>query len=209
MFNKQLKKKMLQQIDRAEQQKKAQQDQAAQAKIEAEKDTCFLDSMKDVKPLTQDTIRHKKIRPNKVKTATVRQESAQREHFFSDQFEPHIEDEGPTRYVREGSNHYELKRLRRGDYQPELLLDLHGLKQETAKVEVSALIAECRKHHIRCCSVMHGHGKNILKRQLPMWLAQHPDVEAFHQAPKAWGGSAALLILVEINDKLPEGMLKD
>lgn len=208
MFTKQMKKKMLLQMDATKKQAQAAQTQARQTSAspaaEPDEQALFFASMKGIKPLAQDTIRPKKIRANKPKIQindVIRQESAQREHFFSDQFEPHIEDEGPTRYVREGVSHYELKKLRRGDYEPELLLDLHGLNQETAKVEVSALIAECRKQHIKCCSIMHGHGKHILKRQLPMWLAQHPDIEAFHQAPKVWGGSAALLILVELNDK--------
>jgi len=203
MFNKQMKKKMLQQMDVAKQQEKSQQ-QTKAAEIDPDEHALFSESMKGVKPFSQDTIRVNKVRAKTTKTISnqnVRQESAQREHFFSDQFEPHIDDEGPTRYVREGVSHYELKKLRRGDYEPELLLDLHGLTQEIAKVEVSALVAECRKQHIKCCSIMHGHGKNILKRQLPMWLAQHPDIEAFHQAPKTWGGSAALLLLIEIDDK--------
>ena len=204
MFNKQMKKKMLLQMDAAKEQAQAAQVKVAQAAPKPDEHALFSDSMKGIKPLSQDTIRTTKIRAKKPKTQpndSIRQESAQREHFFSDQFEPHIADEGPTRYLRDGVSPYELKKLRRGDYEPELLLDLHGLTQETAKVEISALIAECRKQHIRCCNVMHGHGKNILKRQLPMWLAQHPDVEAFHQATKTWGGSAALSILVELTNK--------
>jgi len=199
-----MKKKMLLQMDAAKEQAQAAQVKIAQAAPKPDEHALFSDSMKGIKPLAQDTIRTTKIRANKPKTQpndSIRQESAQREHFFSDQFEPHIADEGPTRYIREGVSPYELKKLRRGDYEPELLLDLHGLTQETAKVEISALIAECRKQHIRCCNVMHGHGKNILKRQLPMWLAQHPDVEAFHQATKTWGGSAALSILIELTNK--------
>ena len=199
-----MKKKMLLQIDVAKEQAQAAQVKVSQAALKPDDHVLFSDSMKGIKPLAQDTIRKTKIRANKPKTQandSIRQESAQREHFFSDQFEPHIADEGPTRYIRDGVSPYELKKLRRGDYEPELLLDLHGLSQETAKVEISALIAECRKQHIRCCNVMHGHGKNILKRQLPMWLAQHPDIEAFHQATKTWGGSAAISILVELTTK--------
>jgi DNA-nicking Smr family endonuclease len=45
---------------------------------------------------------------------------------------------------------------------------------------------------------MHGHGKHILKQRLPMWLAQHPQVLAFHQATRAWGGNAALLVLLRV-----------
>lgn len=47
---------------------------------------------------------------------------------------------------------------------------------------------------------MHGHGKHVLKQQTPLWLAQHPDVIAFYQAPKEWGGTAALLLLIEIDE---------
>ncbi|MGO3798867.1 MAG: Smr/MutS family protein, partial [Vibrio casei] len=30
----------------------------------------------------------------------------------------------------------------------------------------------------------------------PLWLAQHPDVMAYHQAPLEFGGNGALLILL-------------
>ena len=50
---------------------------------------------------------------------------------------------------------------------------------------------------------MHGHGKHILKQQTPLWLAQHPHVMAFHQAPKEYGGDAALLVLIEVDEWLP------
>lgn len=48
--------------------------------------------------------------------------------------------------------------MRRGDYSPELFLDLHGLTQLQAKQELGALIAACRREHIFCACVMHGHG---------------------------------------------------
>ena len=95
-------------------------------------------------------------------------------------------------------SYYELKKLRRGDYVPDLMLDLHGLTQQEAKLELAALLEACRRQHVRCACVMHGHGKHILKQRIPMWLAQHPLVQAFHQAPKLWGGDAALLVLVRI-----------
>ena len=56
--------------------------------------------------------------------------------LFSDEYQPQLEEEGPTRYVRPGSSPYELKKLRRGDYSPELFLDLHGLTQLQAKQEL-------------------------------------------------------------------------
>ncbi len=63
------------------------------------------------------------------------------------------------------------------------------------------MIAACRREHVFCACVMHGHGKR-LKRQTPLWLAQHPHVMAFHQAPKEYGGDAALLVLIEVEEWL-------
>lgn len=71
------------------------------------------------------------------------------------------------------------------------------------KQELGALIAACRREHVFCACVMHGHGKHILKQQTPLWLAQHPHVMAFHRAPKEYGGDAALLVLIEVEEWLP------
>ena len=65
------------------------------------------------------------------------------------------------------------------------------------------MIAACRREHVFCACVMHDHGKHILKQQTPLWLAQHPHVMAFHQAPKEYGGDAALLVLIEVDEWLP------
>jgi DNA-nicking Smr family endonuclease len=66
-----------------------------------------------------------------------------------------------VKYVRADVSHFELKKLRRGDYSPELFLDLHGLTQQQAKQELGALIAACRREHVFCACVMHGHGNTF------------------------------------------------
>ncbi len=160
----------------------------------------FRDAVAGTRQIKQDTISpvHR----------TVKQKALQREvrenlgvgHYFSDEFIPYLDEEGPMRYVRSDVSSYEVKKLRRGDYYPDMLLDLHGLSQQQAKLELAALLEACRREQIRCACVMHGHGQNILKKQVPRWLAQHPLVEAFHQAPREWGGDAALLVLIEQSD---------
>ena len=162
----------------------------------------FKESIVGAKKLKQDTIvlhtppkLGKKIAPEK-----LLQEQVDASYYFSDEFQPMLQEEGPVRHVRPDVSHFELKKLRRGDYSPELFLDLHGLTQLEAKQELGALIAACRREHVHCACVMHGHGKHVLKQQTPLWLAQHPDVLAFHQAPKDWGGTAALLVLIELEE---------
>ncbi|CDG20827.1 conserved protein of unknown function [Xenorhabdus poinarii G6] len=170
--------------------------------LNSEDISLFRTSVTGTRRIQQDTVSHPPKRKKITQLAPERlmQEQVDASYYFSDEFQPNLEMEGPTRYIREGDNHYELKKLRRGDYTPELFLDLHGLTQLQAKQEIGALIAACRREYVYCACVMHGHGKRILKQQIPLWLAQHPDIIAFHQAPKAWGGNAALLILVEMDE---------
>ncbi|WP_111742007.1 endonuclease SmrB [Leminorella richardii] len=158
----------------------------------------FKDAVQGTKPLSQTTKVHRPARKvKKVSEERLIQEQVDASFYFSDEFQPLLNEEGAMRYVRSDVDHYELKKLRRGDYTPELFLDLHGLTQAQAKQELGALIAACRREHVHCACVMHGHGKHVLKKQTPLWLAQHPDVRAFHQAPKEFGGDAAILLLVE------------
>ncbi|NIH16095.1 endonuclease SmrB [Serratia symbiotica] len=160
----------------------------------------FRESVADVKKLPQDAVAHSQPKPKFKQIAPSRllQEQVNASYYFSDEYQPLLEEEGPPHYVRPGCNPFELRKLRRGDYSPDLFLDLHGLTQRQAKQELGAMIAACKRENVHCACVMHGHGKHILKQQTPRWLVQHPGVLAFYQAPKEWGGNAAILLLVEL-----------
>jgi len=167
--------------------------------LDAQDVALFREAAAGTRQIRQDTISptYRAVK-QKALTREVR-ENLGLNHPFSDGFEPYLNEEGPTRYARSDVPSHELKRLRRGDYVPDMLLDLHGLTQQEAKLELAALLDACRRQRIQCACVMHGHGKNILKQRVPSWLAQHPDVQAFHQAPKEWGGDSALLVLIEVD----------
>jgi DNA-nicking Smr family endonuclease len=162
--------------------------------------TLFSEFTANVKPLKQDTVVHVlRNKPQKPLEKKMLSEQVDASFYFSDQYQPLLNSDGPVRYYRADVDAFELKKLRRGDYEPELFLDLHGLTQAQAKQEIGALIAACRREHVNCACIMHGHGKHVLKKQTPLWLAQHPDVMAFHQAPKEFGGDAALLVLITLD----------
>ncbi|MCW9718228.1 endonuclease SmrB [Avibacterium sp. 21-599] len=166
--------------------------------INDEEKALFRDAIRGVKPLTQNEI-VPMYRQTKQKQAQREQrETEDTLFFFSDDYEPLLNEEGAVKYLREGEDSYLLKQLRRGDFSPELFLDLHGLTREKAKLELAALIQACEKEHIYCASIMTGYGTYTLKRQIPRWLVQHPRVRALHQAPKEWGGEAAILILLDV-----------
>ena len=159
----------------------------------------FRAEMKGVKPLKQDTF--VAARPHKKKAlATIKEQREQQDtlFYFSDEYEPLLNEESAVKYLRENEDSHLLKQLRRGDFSPEIFLDLHGLTREQAKLELAALIQTCEKEHLYCASVMTGYGTYTLKRQIPRWLVQHPKVRALHQAPKEWGGEAAILILIDV-----------
>ncbi|MBD1574249.1 MULTISPECIES: endonuclease SmrB [Vibrio] len=158
--------------------------------------------IKGVKKLPQDTIIHepKKALQQKEIRRTFR-EAKDNEFYFSDEFVPMLSTDGPTRYARDDVSKYEVKRLRRGVYVPDVFLDLHGMTQNEAKRELGSMLAYCVKEGISCASVMHGIGKHILKQKVPLWLAQHPDVMAYHQAPLEFGGNGALLVLISIPER--------
>ena len=163
----------------------------------------FKNEFKDVAPIKQDKIPPQRFcskqnsgltQKNKTDLTIMKQAAAAFE--FSDGFEGHIDQ--PLKYVKPETDSHEVQRLRRGDYPPDLILDLHGFKKEEAKHEIAALIYVAQKKHIYCVSIMHGKGTFALKKSIPNWLIQHPAVMGFHQAPKEWGGQAALLVLIDL-----------
>ena len=167
--------------------------------LDEEAISLFRAEMKGVKPLKQDTF--VAARPHKKKAlATIKEQREQQDtlFYFSDEYEPLLNEESAVKYLRENEDSHLLKQLRRGDFSPEIFLDLLGLTREQAKLELAALIQTCDKEHLYCASVMTGYGTYTLKRQIPRWLVQHPKVRALHQAPKEWGGEAAILILIDV-----------
>ena len=170
----------------------------------------FQQAIGKVKPLKVDTIHFdKKVSKSNHSTSLKKASSkslknkhkAHTQFHFSDEFEPNLPNQGPMKYVRDNVDSFEAKNLRRNIYKPDLILDLHGLDQHHAKLEVAALLYACQKEHAQCVCIIHGLGSRVLKNKVPHWLVQHPDVMAFHQAPLAWGGNGALLVLIELKDK--------
>ncbi|WP_435277035.1 endonuclease SmrB [Psychrobium sp. nBUS_13] len=152
----------------------------------------------NIKPLNQDKVNLRQPKSLRVRGHKDKQQQKQAEFYFSDGYVPHLNDEGPMRYCRDDVETYELKKLRRGDYVPELVLDLHGLNQNEAKMEILAMFKECKKSQIECCVIVHGVSGGTLKARTPYWIAQYPELLAFHQAPLEWGGQGALIVLLDI-----------
>lgn len=180
----------------------------------------FAAEMKGIKPLTQDKLH---FRHNTNKRAQDKQQTEQRRNKlvvndqaksaqrfqFSDEYEPFIDESQTLSFVREGYPSYLTKVLRRGDVAPELILDLHGYTKQQAQKDISDLVIDCMKQHIPCACIVHGVSGGILKRKVPHYLMQHPDVLAFHQAPLEWGGQGAVVLIINLGEELTHLLGRD
>lgn len=92
-----------------------------------------------IKPITQDK-RHFRTPLKTKQEIALKEQQLHANSYFSDTYQPLLPIQGPMRWLDDGVDSLELKRLRRGDYQPDLLLDLHGYRQSEAKLELVALI---------------------------------------------------------------------
>lgn len=98
-------------------------------------------------------------------------------------------------------------RLRRGKLPIEGVLDLHGLRQDEAQVQLTDFLTRVHRSGRRCVLVITGKGQRgdtaheggILRRMLPVWLARAPlaDKILLHTpAQPKDGGSGAFYILL-------------
>ncbi|VFP87926.1 UPF0115 protein YfcN [Buchnera aphidicola (Cinara piceae)] len=165
-----------------------------------EKET-FLYYMRGVKKIIQDKICHINLKnPNKYRLYdkdVFTQEA--HSYYFRDIVNENsfLLTNNPICFVRNIRYNLDLKKLKRGEYIPEITLDLHGMNLYQVKKELGKLIAICHKEKFFCANILHGYGRKILKKQIPFWLSQHPDIIAFHQAPKIFGHDAAILIFIK------------
>lgn len=159
----------------------------------------FSEEMKNVKKMKQDTVFHKKSYKKNNLYSEKRDLCNQDAHiqFFNAHVPKKVIYKNPVAYVREKILITELKKLKNKVYVPEICVDCHGLNQYQAQQELGKLIFTCFKERIFCFAVIHGHGKNILKNYIPIWLSKHPDVLAFYQLPKTFGKNTTLFVLMD------------
>lgn len=175
-------------------------------------DMSFADAMQGVTPLEQDKIHFqrtisKQNKPSESNNLAIdrkkRNISDKKPSFyFSDEYEPLINFDATLSFVQPGAPSYYAKILRKGNIAPDVVLDLHGYNKEQAKQDIALLIDSCITNHTPCACIVHGVGGGVLKRKVPHYLMQHPNILAFHQAPLEWGGQGAVLLLIDIGEEL-------
>ncbi len=104
-------------------------------------------------------------------------------------------------YTAPGVSRREIKKLKRGEYEPEAEQDLHALSAADASARTMQFIDRSRHRH-RCVVIIHGRGANsrggvpVVKPRVRDLLRKHPAVLAFADAPPARGGAGAVVVLL-------------
>ncbi len=106
-------------------------------------------------------------------------------------------------YIRDHLPLTTVRKFRKGELCSDFEVDLHGLKVEQARQELSSCIHEAISRNLRCFRVIHGKGRGsadqipILKSKVNHWLRQRPEVLAFCSARQRDGGTGAVYVLLK------------
>jgi len=174
---------------------------AKKSDISDEDKAIFREAMQGVKRLSFTKVI---IPPKKpaIKVPQSKEPSTDENIFIFSDYEKFdlVGSEDLLQYARSGLQHKILRNLRRGQYNIEATLDLHGMTADDAKCALSHFLTACKRNGIRHVLMIHGKGrgnsKPILKNKLNHWLRQTDDVLAFCSAMSKDGSSGALYVLL-------------
>jgi DNA-nicking Smr family endonuclease len=111
-------------------------------------------------------------------------------------------------FLNTGLQNKVLKKLRRGYFGLDAEIDLHGLNSNEAKRQLLNFLHYCVEDGCRCVHIVHGKGHRspdnhpVLKNNLNVWLRQHKDVQAFCSATPKNGGTGAVVVLLQLSEKI-------
>jgi DNA-nicking Smr family endonuclease len=172
-------------------------------KIEEDDLQSFYKAVEGTVPLKQ---KNKKIRLTPpVKKAPMRKRRA------SDDDEPihlnqslsidTVQSEEFISYKNSAISNKTLRKLRKGQYNVEATLDLHGMTVDEAEAAVELFLQQCLQEGIRVVLIIHGKGRfsqmPVLKNKLNQWLRNIQSVLAFCSASPHHGSRGALYVLLK------------
>lgn len=170
-------------------------------KITTEEINAFEQAVQGTKPLSQ---RKERIAPPKPRV-TPRHTVHPKEILpsFLDGGEPSeiIQDTDSITYTQDGVSHKMLRKLSKGQYNVQAVLDLHRKTVDEARLEVDEFLHNCLKLGIRCALIIHGKGKPggtpVLKNYINHWLKNAAPVIAVSTAAPKHGGHGAVYVLLK------------
>lgn len=114
---------------------------------------------------------------------------------------PPVRGEEFISYKQEGVSNKILRNLRKGQYNVDAILDLHGKSVDEAIDSVEAFLNQCLHEKLRVLLIIHGKGRHgempILKNKLNHWLREVNAVLAFCSASPSHGSRGAIYVLLK------------
>lgn len=96
-----------------------------------------------------------------------------------------------------------ISKLKKGEYEWQAGLDLHGYTLEEARQELENFIHDAIAEKMRSVLIVHGKAWGgladypVIKSHVNAWLREMPEVIAFSSAQPADGGTGALYVLLK------------
>lgn len=168
-------------------------------KVSQEDIDSFYNSLKGTKRLIHKKVRltdkktlKKPIRKSKERSSIVLAETSD--------IEP-VGPEGFIAYKQPSISNKTLRKLRKGQYNVDAKLDLHGMTAEDARAAVSEFLTHCIHERMRVVLIVHGKGARsnmaVLKNKLNHWLRKTNAVLAFCSAAQKHGSHGATYVLLK------------
>lgn len=161
----------------------------------------FKKAVEGTKPLSQNKIRLA-IKPIKTTTPMPKKVAHKIDlHLAESDGLSNVQGEEIITYKHDSISNKILRKLRKGQYNVEAVLDLHGMSVDKANAAVKQFLQQCLQKEIRVALIIHGKGHHshmpILKNKLNRWLRNLDVVLAFCSAAPEHGSRGATYVLLK------------
>ena len=175
-------------------------------KLSDEEIALFRNAVADSQPIKQDQVIPDTPKPSPSPAQTKADNQAVVGEMQNAEYDDtHLERGDELLFSKPGLQKQTLRKLRRGQFNIEGELDLHGMTTVMAKEALSTFLKRCKSQNKRCIRIIHGKGlgskdkKPVIKNKLNNWLQKRDDILAFCSAREVDGGTGAIYLLLKRN----------
>jgi len=167
-----------------------------------QEDKAFLThAMQGVKPLN---IKNEKVERHvivKRPQEMTSQKAAPLVDFTEASDHPQVTSDTLLSYKQDSISYKVLRNLRKGQYNVDAMIDLHGMTVEIARASLIQFLSNCLRKNSRVVLIIHGRKRSnntpILKSKLNIWLRSTRAVLAFCSADTLHGSQGAIYVLLK------------
>ena len=173
-------------------------------KVNDDKDL-FRQALGNIRRLKHDKAHHEDTpRPEASPRQFIADEEQVKHDLLSDDYvSSELQPGDILNYHQGGLQRTVLRKLRRGEFRCDAVLDLHGMTSMEARQALVAFLNNATTQDFRCLRIIHGKGLRssnqgpVLKGLVNHCLQQRSEVLAFHSARPEDGGSGAVYVLLK------------